>query len=268
MSELEYKEVQPASPTNIEEYHHAIEIPVEAGSLTEFQSLLQQWRSDTSVPDPTSQDLQYIISRAVEKDGRPEILEYFLCQGGEVDAYTIGQTTSPQIFEIFMKHGWKVDNATLISHISQPDLVSLFLAHGADPNTPSAYGVHPLDIAALRAPLESVKRLHSPGASVGPGSRALNVAAQGEVPDRISIMEYLLEHGADINGIAEDFPGPSEARESGRKGTPLHAAAKWGNEVAKEWLLKHGADPEVKNELGLTPEEWGKRLKKMVQRES
>ena len=48
----------------------------------------------------------------------------------------------------------------------------------------------------------------------------------------------------------------------GRKGTPLHSAAKWGNEEARVWLLNHGADPEARNELGETPAEWAKRYDK------
>ncbi|KAL8642870.1 MAG: hypothetical protein Q9226_008456 [Calogaya cf. arnoldii] len=98
------------------------------------------------------------------------------------------------------------------------------------------------------------------GATIKPDSAALHAAAGGDAPDLIPIMDYLVQHGADVNGIARDITGPSEARRSGRKGTPLHSAFKWANEEAKTWLLEHGADPEGKNQLGETPAEWGRRL--------
>ncbi len=98
------------------------------------------------------------------------------------------------------------------------------------------------------------------GAKIEAGSAALHAAAKGDAPDTIPVMEFLVERGADVNGLAADLTGPSEARRSGRKGTPLHSATKWANKEAKAWLLEHGADPEARNELGETPEEWGRRF--------
>ena len=113
---------------------------------------------------------------------------------------------------------------------------SLFLAYGADPKIPDVNGIYLFETAALRAPLEFVKLLLPDSASIALGSCALNAAAPRELPDRIPVMVNLLEHSADINGIARDFPESSEARKTGRKETSLHAAAKWGNEQAERWL--------------------------------
>ena len=128
------------------------------------------------------------------------------------------------------------------------------------PNVSGRRGFSPLDIAALYGPLETVKLLLDHGVIIRPTSGVLHAAAQGDVPDRIPVMAYLLEYGADINGIAPDYPAPAEAQRSERKGTPLHTAAKWANEEAKAWLLANGADPEAKNELGETPEQWDRRF--------
>ncbi len=250
------------SPATAKEFYSAVKTAIKAGNLNEVQSFLEHWRSEISITGPTPQDIDYLVPRAAENNGEPIILEYLLSQGGKIGTYTIGHTTSPEIFQIFMKHGWKADDTLLRSHVSHPDLVSFFISHGADPKVPTARGSYPLDVAALRAPLESVKLLLAHGAPLGPGSRTLNAAAQCAVPDRIPVMAYLLEHGADINGLAADIPAPSEAQRSGRKGTPLHTAAKWGNEEAKAWLLEHGADAEARNELGETPAEWAKRFEK------
>lgn len=245
---------------------------IKVGNLPKVHSLLQDWRSDSSIPGPTPSDIDALIPRAAEVVGQPAILEYLLSQGGssDFDTYTVNNTQSPQIFEIFFKTGWKVHNGLLYSHVEYPAMVALFLARGADANPPSCADTnpptsreyHPLDTAALRAPLESVKILLSHGARIGPKSRAMNAAARGDVPDRIPIMSLLLEHGADINAIAEDYPAMSEARRSGRKGTPLHSAAKWGNKEATVWLLEHGADANVRNGVGETAEEWGKRFER------
>lgn len=217
-------------PAKPEHLFNAAKAAIQAGDLDELQSLLQQWRSSDSEPGPTPQDINYLVPRAAEGDGKPAILKYLLSQGGEIGTYTVGQTTSPAIFQIFIEHGWKVDNSILLSHISHPNLVSLFLSHGADPKIPNARGFYPLDTAAATAPLESVKLLLSHSAPLTPGNRALNAAAQSDLPGRIEVMALLLEHGTDVNALAVDYPAPSEAQRSGRKGTPLHAAAKWGNE--------------------------------------
>ena len=69
-------------------------------------------------------------------------------------------------------------------------------------------------------------------------------------PGRVEMMAYLLDLGMDINAIGRrDYP-PS--RRIGR-GTPLHAAV-GAREVNRiEFLLKRGANTEVRNTLGQTP---------------
>ena len=274
---------------------------IKADDINKVRTLLTQWSNDPTTPGPTPSDLNYLISCAAEGPGHPAILEYlFSLQGApspaDIDAYTLGQTTSPEIFKLFIQKGWKVTQGVLHSHIQYPELVALFLANGAEANNPDVSsssssssssgarsGYQPIETAALRAPLESVHLLLDHGAHLGPGkTRALNAAARGDVPDRIPIMALLLEHSAAaaaaasvsgpdsnynnddniINALAEDYPAPYEARRSGRRGTPLHSAAKWGNREMVDWLLEHGADPEVRNEAGETADEWGKRFER------
>lgn len=254
--------LQQDPPATAKGFGLAMLTAVKAGNLVKVQSLLEQWRSHASIPGSNPQNIDYLVTRAAENNGEPEIVEYLLSQGGEISTYTIGRTTSPEIFQIFMNHGWKADSTTLRTHVSHPDLISFFLSHGVDATAPIPGGGNLLVSAAHRAPLESVKLLHSHGAPLGSGSAALNAAAHGDAPDRIPVMAYLLEHGADINGLVGDITGSSEARKAGRMGTPLHTAAKWGNEDATAWLLEHGANPEARNQAGETPAEWAKRFEK------
>lgn len=63
---------------------------------------------------------------------------------------------------------------------------------------------------------------------------------------RIGMMEHLLQHGTGVNNFG-DAPG------IGAGGTPLFAATKIsGLDLVAEvqWLLDHGADPRIRDELG------------------
>lgn len=243
-----------------EEYYSLIKDAVISGDLARVKAGLYQWQSDPSIAIPTQDQLNYLVPQAAGGDGQPEILEYLLSLGGKIGTHSISLATSPDVFKVFMSHGWEVDDALLRSHVQHPQLIALFLTHGANPSSSGPRGFCALDIAALHGPLETVKLLVDHGAVIGPSSAALHAAAQGNASDRIAVMAFLVERGADINGLAMDYPAPSEALRSGRRGTPLHTAAKWAYKEAKTWLLEKGADPEAKNEVGETPEQWGRRF--------
>ncbi|KAI4193054.1 MAG: hypothetical protein LQ346_004020 [Caloplaca aetnensis] len=251
-----------SQPGTAEEYYDLVKTAIQLGRLDRVKSRLHEWESDNGAVGPTQEQIDYLVPQAARGQGQPEILDYLLSRGGKIGAQSIGLATSPAVFETFIAHGWKVDDSLLRSHVGYPELIALFLSHGADPNSSGPRGFCPLDIAALHGPLETVKLLIDHGANIGPTSAALHAAAQGAASDRIPVMAYLVEQGAYINGLATDYPAPSEALRSGRKGTPLHTATKWANEEAKAWLMEHGADVEAKNELGETPEEYGRRFDK------
>lgn len=249
-------------PTTGQEYYSLIKEAVISGDLARVEAGLSQWQSDPSIAGPTQDQLNYLIPQAAAGYGQLEILEYLLSLGAKIGTHSISLATSPDVFKVFLAHGWEVNDALLRSHVQHPELIVLFLTQGADPNLSGPRGFGALDIAALHGRLETVRLLVDHGAAIGPSSAALHAATQGNASDRIAVMAFLVERGVDINGLATDYPAPSEAIRSGRKGTPLHTAFKWTNEEAKTWLLEHGADPEAKNELGETPEQWGQRFDK------
>ena len=72
----------------------------------------------------------------------------------------------------------------------------------------------------------------------GWGDTPLHVAA---VQGRISIMEALVRHGADINARGEEGC------------TPLHETIEQGHWLAALRLLEMGADPTIKDDDGYTP---------------
>jgi ankyrin repeat protein len=61
-------------------------------------------------------------------------------------------------------------------------------------------------------------------------------------------MQELLNRGAEVNAIPAGFDFA---------GTPLHYAALQGRRDAVDWLLRHGADPTVRDaKINNLPEDW------------
>ncbi|MBC5764384.1 ankyrin repeat domain-containing protein [Ramlibacter albus] len=95
-----------------------------------------------------------------------------------------------------------------------------------------------LMIAALKGETALVKKLIARDADVNkPGWAPLHYAATG---GHLEIIRLLLEHHAFIDA------------ESPNKSTPLMMAAHYGTREAVKLLLDEGADPALKNELGLS----------------
>ena len=95
-----------------------------------------------------------------------------------------------------------------------------------------------LMIAAYKGNLEAVKALLERGAQVNrPGWTALHYAATSGGND---IVQLLLDHSAYIDA------------ESPNKTTPLMMAARSGRIMTVKLLLDEGADPTLKNTLGMT----------------
>ena len=96
----------------------------------------------------------------------------------------------------------------------------------------------PLMIACLKGQLDMVKKLIARGADINKtGWTPLHYAATS---GHIAIMELLLEQHAYIDA------------ESPNGTTPLMMAANYGTLEAVKLLLREGADPALKNQLGLS----------------
>ena len=96
----------------------------------------------------------------------------------------------------------------------------------------------PLMMAALKGHLELARKLIDRGADVNkPGWAPLHYAATN---GHLAIMELLLEQHAYI-----DAASPNGS-------TPLMMAAHYGTPAAVKLLLEDGADPTIRNQLGMT----------------
>lgn len=104
----------------------------------------------------------------------------------------------------------------------------------------------PLMMAALKGHLDLARTLIERGADVNKtGWTALHYAATG---GHLAIIELLLEHHAYIDA------------ESPNGTTPLMMAAQYGSIDAVRLLLEAGADPKLKNQLGLSAIDFAHRV--------
>ena len=99
----------------------------------------------------------------------------------------------------------------------------------------------PLMIAAIKGRLDLARGLIERGAEVNkPGWTPLHYAATFPGPAAPDMTRLMLEHHAYIDA------------ESPNGSTPLMMAAQYGNTTVVKLLLEEGADPLLKNKLGLT----------------
>lgn len=106
----------------------------------------------------------------------------------------------------------------------------------------------PLMIAALRGHVGAVRALIAREADVNKtGWTPLHYAATGNQPQQPEIIALLLEHHAFIDA------------ESPNGTTPLMMAAHYGTRESVQLLLQEGADPSLKNRLGLTAADFALR---------
>jgi ankyrin repeat protein len=101
-------------------------------------------------------------------------------------------------------------------------------------------------MASIKGHAELVKLLIAKDADVNKtGWTPLHYAASGA---KMNIIEILLEHSAYIDA------------ESPNGSTPLMLAAMYGNADCVRLLLESGADPTLKNHLGLNAADFAKRV--------
>lgn len=107
----------------------------------------------------------------------------------------------------------------------------------------------PLMMAAIKGNVEAVKALIARDADVNKtGWTPLHYAASAGSPQHAVIISLLLENHAYI-----DAASPNGT-------TPLMMAAHYGSTEAVQLLLDEGADPTLKNQLGLTAADFALRV--------
>jgi ankyrin repeat protein/truncated hemoglobin YjbI len=137
------------------------------------------------------------------------------------------------------------------------EMVAMLLEHGADATTIGAgrWVMHP----------EMAQILSRAGASVDRSGNWIQLSCTGN-QGRKDDPEYvagLLRHGARVDDRRETVQ-----MTDGGRATALHYAAKAGFVKTIEVLLDHGADPDFRDDNGLTPLDWIARASKSVDRDA
>ena len=180
---------------------------------------------------------------------------------------------------VFIAHAGSYEDFFRAIKQDDPQAVTELLRRGFDPNTVDPKGRHglflalqdgslkaaealiawpktnvewrspkdesPLMLAALKGHKDLVRKLIARDADVNkPGWAPLHYAATG---GHLEVMLILLEEHAFIDA------------QSPNKSTPLMMAAMYGSPAAVRLLLEAGADPMVRNELGLTAVEFAQK---------
>lgn len=125
---------------------------------------------------------------------------------------------------------------------------ALLQARGLQVDARNTQDESPLMIAALRGQVQAVRSLIGREADVNKtGWTPLHYAATGTTPQQTEVIALLLEHHAYIDA------------ESPNGTTPLMMAVHYGTPESAELLLKEGADPTLKNKLGLSAADFALR---------
>lgn len=128
---------------------------------------------------------------------------------------------------------------------------ALLKARGIKVELRNPQGESPLMIAAIKGNMEAARALIERDADVNKtGWTPLHYAASGTGPVQPAMIALLLENHAYIDA------------ESPNGSTPLMMAAQYGTRESVKLLLDEGADPSLKNQLGLTAADFALRAQR------
>ena len=130
-------------------------------------------------------------------------------------------------------------------------VAELLKARGLRVNATNAHGETALMLAAIKGHVELARQLIAAEADVNKtGWTPLHYAASGTSEHQVAMVQLLLEHHAYI-----DAASPNGS-------TPLMLAAQYGPREVALLLLEQGADPTIKNQLGLTAVQFARRAER------
>ena len=127
------------------------------------------------------------------------------------------------------------DDDVIFSLNEKPELTWALLAHGARPNVADEYGGTPLSYAFSGGKSATARLLIEHGAHVTASGNACNDLLGAILLHDAALTEFMLDRGADPNGVSE----------SGR--TPLGAAVGYKDADIVRCLFRHHADPNQKS---------------------
>ena len=251
--------------------------------------LLVEHGSDTIGADD-GHELEVMGWLCVFGKGNRELVEYLLAHGsrhnimsavaiGDVSAIeTVVRGDSGQLNRTMDRTNLRRKPVHLAVVKKQPQSLEALIALGADLDAVDAAGLTALDQAALDGERQMAERLIAAGATLGlpsaialnrtddierflssspgalaPGGRFAGLIVRASQHGSPALIEKLIEYGASVD--VRDDPATSVDETEGY--TALHAAAWNGNTDAVRVLLRHGANPRVReHKYCATPAGW------------
>jgi ankyrin repeat protein len=135
---------------------------------------------------------------------------------------------------------YPLTHAAVMGHA---EIVRLLLEHGANVMQRASNDATALhcthDVKSASVLIDAGADVNAPLREGGP--KDCSLLGVNASYGRLTMVRFLIEHGADVNGIAW------------RSRTPLHVAAENGHWKVVQYLLAHGASVNPQEENGLTP---------------
>ncbi|KAL2681122.1 hypothetical protein Neosp_008726 [[Neocosmospora] mangrovei] len=243
-----------------------------AGDVERVRKVVQTWRADSSLENPTIEDMDMPMILAAQ-NAKSKVILFFLGEGVPVSPTAVKLAAregdeAVDVFQAFLDHGWDINSfdriPALHSATKSLPLTKWFLKNEADPNLISKDGHTPLDFAVTHQTPDVpsvIDLLLSSGALLAHSNALHNALITTHVDsDCIAMMGLLLEKGFDVNALSFTNQPEFQTR---NPSTALHWAvrkhsARRGRKnmlVRVRWLLDHGADVEVRDSKGKTPVE-------------
>ncbi|KAI9884118.1 MAG: hypothetical protein M1823_004089 [Watsoniomyces obsoletus] len=261
------REFENGSPEQLhKDFYFAAITSSRTGDLDALQEILEQWRSNPSIPDPRGEEeLGWMLVHAAD-NSHPSIVRYLLDQKARIDSEAVrsaaSHAASPEVWKAFLDNGWEINSLTeegvpiLCYIVDHEELLRWFLENGADPNLHGTKNQCALDQAALHLKQTSVEMLLNHGADLDRSSGLHIVAGARYIgTEYVSMLGFLLDRGAKINQL-EHQASPEyfeKVKDQQPLGTPLHYAARRGRKDRVEFLLDRGADPNIRDTAGRLP---------------
>ena len=140
--------------------------------------------------------------------------------------------------------------AAMSGHV---DIIRLLIENGAQHHM-DLLGKSPIHEAVLNGKLQALKYfIEEDHQSIFIHTHdRLNLLHYAVMTSSVDLVEYLIEHDVDINGLTRDFD------------TPLHMAVRHQNTDAIKLLLHHFAFMDIRNKFKLTPEEEASDFQQLI----